>query len=122
MSSGLRSDARLLKSKVRLLNGVFELRPEASTPVLSVRLSIGKPSTMMSGWLLLEIEPTPRITMDDDAPGTPDVDVTSRPAMRPAKALAKLGRCVCAIGSPSRDCCDAPNGRRDAVHGDAFQL
>ena len=49
MSSGLRSAARLVKSSPRLLNAVVELTSEASTPVLRVRLSIGRPSTIISG-------------------------------------------------------------------------
>ena len=46
---------------------------DASVCVLVVLLSIGRPSTIISGWLLLEIELTPRIVINDEAPGTPDV-------------------------------------------------
>src|SRR5438552_16371482 len=70
MSCEFRSAARLVKSTPRLLNAVTELLSDASTPVLTVRLSIGRPSTMISGWLLLLIELTPRMTRDEDAPGT----------------------------------------------------
>ena len=49
MSSGFMSEARLLKSTPRLLNAVVELLSDASSAVLTVRLSIGSPSTMMSG-------------------------------------------------------------------------
>ena len=49
MSSEFRSAARFVKSTPRLLNAVVELLSDASTPVLTVRLSIGSPSTMMSG-------------------------------------------------------------------------
>src|SRR5436309_590543 len=76
MSCEFRSAARLVKSTPRLLNAVTELLSDASTPVLTVRLSIGRPSTMISGWLLLLIELTPRMTRDEEAPGTPDVLVT----------------------------------------------
>src|SRR3954469_2010390 len=84
MSSGLMSAARLVKSTPRLLNAVEEPgRSDGSADVFSVLLSIGRPSTTISGWLLLLIELTPRIVMDDDAPGTPDELVTSTPAIRP---------------------------------------
>src|SRR5213078_801580 len=83
ISSGLRSAARLVKSTPRFENAVVEFASDASTPVLSVRLSIGRPSTMISGWLLPLIELTPRMVIDEDAPGTPDVLVTSTPATRP---------------------------------------
>ena len=64
-----------------------------------VLLSIGRPSTIISGWLLLLIELTPRIVIDDDAPGTPEVLVTSTPATRPCSAFTKFSRCVCAISA-----------------------
>ena len=109
MSSGLRSEARLLKSRPRLLNAVVDPgASEASAPVLNVLLSIGRPSTIISGWLLELIELTPRIVIDDDAPGTPDVLVTSTPATRPCSELRKFSRCVCAISGPATDCCEVP--------------
>ena len=55
---------------------------------------------MMSGWLLPLIELTPRMMIDEEAPGTPDVLVTSTPATRPCSALTKFSRCVCAISAP----------------------
>ena len=71
------SAARLVKSTPRLLNAVADPgASEARSPVFSVLLSIGRPSMIISGWLLLLIELTPRIVIDDDAPGTPDVLVT----------------------------------------------
>ena len=70
---------------------------------------------MISGWLLPLIELTPRIVIDDDAPGTPEVLVTSTPAMRPCSALTKFSRCVCAISPPWSVCCEAPWARRSAV-------
>ena len=77
MSSGFRSAARLVKSTPRLLNAVAEPgASDASTPVLSVLLSSGRPSMIISGWLLLLIELTPRMVIDDDAPGTPEVLTT----------------------------------------------
>ena len=93
-----------MKSTPRFENAVFELRSEASTVVLSVLLSIGNPSTMMSGWLLLLMELTPRMMIDVDAPGTPEVLVTSTPATRPCNALMKFSRCVCAISTPETLC------------------
>src|SRR6476619_948886 len=101
MSSGLMSAARLVKSTPRLLNAVGEPGASAaSTFEFIVLLSIGRPSTIMSGWLLLLIELTPRIVMDDEAPGVPDVLVTCTPATRPCRALTKFSRCVCAIAGP----------------------
>jgi hypothetical protein len=49
MSSGLKSAARLVKSIARLDSAVFEFASDASSPVLRVRLSIGSPSTIISG-------------------------------------------------------------------------
>ena len=115
MSCEFRSAARLVKSTPRLLNAVTELLSDASTPVLTVRLSIGRPSTMISGWLLLLIELTPRMVIDEDAPGTPEVLVTSTPAMRPCNALTKFSRCVWAMSLPWSVCCEAPWARRSAV-------
>src|SRR5688500_20195692 len=101
MSFELRSAARLVKSTFRLLNAVWETgASDASTPVFSVLLSIGSPSMMNSGWLLLLIELVPRIVIDEEAPGTPDVLVTSTPATRPWMALTKLVRWVWAISAP----------------------
>src|SRR6476660_3802174 len=98
MSSGLMSAARLVKSTPRLLKAVVEPgASDARTPVFSVLLSIGRPSMTINGWLLLEIELTPRMVMDDDAPGTPDELTTFTPATRPWSALTKLSRCVLAI-------------------------
>ena len=111
MSCEFRSAARLVKSTPRLLNAVVELLSDASTPVLTVRLSTGSPSRMINGWLLLLIELTPRITIDEEAPGTPDVLVTSIPATRPDKALKKFSRCVCAISAPRMVCCAVPKAR-----------
>ena len=113
MSSGLMSAARLVKSTPRLLNAVAEPgASDASTPVLSVLLSIGRPSMIISGWLLLLIELTPRMVIDDEAPGTPDVLVTSTPATRPCSALTKFSRCV------SRDV-GAANGLLGGSEGSA---
>ena len=104
MSSGLRSAARLVKSIPRFESAVLEFASEASSPVLRVRLSIGSPSTMISGWLLLLISLTPLIVIEEDAPGTPEVLVTSTPATRPCSALTKFSRCVCAISGPWTVC------------------
>ena len=69
MSSGLMSAARFVKSTPRLLNAVTEPgASDASTPVFSVLLSIGRPSMIISGWLLPLIELTPRMVIDDEAP------------------------------------------------------
>jgi hypothetical protein len=38
---------------------------------------------IMRGWLLLLIELMPLIVIDDDAPGIPELLVTSTPATRP---------------------------------------
>src|SRR6476661_6051343 len=81
MSLGSMSAARLVKSMPRLLNAVAE--PGASEPsaaVFIVLLSIGRPSTTNSGWLLLLIELTPRMVIDVEDPGTPDVLFTVTPA------------------------------------------
>src|SRR5207247_1227848 len=67
MSCEFRSAARLVKSTPRLLNAVTELLSDASTPVLAVRLSIGRPSTMISGGLPLLLELIPRMARDGDA-------------------------------------------------------
>ena len=112
MSSGLMSAARLVKSRPRLLNAVNEPgASEASDEVLSVLLSIGRPSMIMSGWLLPLIELTPRMVIDDEAPGTPDVLVTSTPATRPCSPLMKFSRPVCATSAPETVCCDVPRFR-----------
>ena len=55
---------------------------------------------MISGWLLLLISLTPLMVIEEDAPGTPELLVTSTPAMRPCSALTKFSRCVCAISTP----------------------
>src|ERR1051325_2978294 len=115
MSSGFRSAARLVKSTPRLLSAVLELWSDASTPVFIVLLSSGSPSTIISGWLLPLMELTPRITIDAEAPGTPDVLVTSTPAIRPCSALTKFSRCVCAISGPRTVCCDQPRARCSVV-------
>src|SRR5205814_3631996 len=94
---------------------------EASTPVLRVRLSIGRPSTIISGWLPLLMELMPRMTIDEDEPGTPDVLVTSTPATRPCNALTKFSRCVCAISGPWTLCCEYPNARRSEEHTSELQ-
>src|SRR6266487_6901263 len=86
MSLGFKSAARFVKSIPRLLSAVVEFTSDAIAVVLNVRLSIGRPSTMISGWLLLLMELIPRMVMDDEAPGTPDVLVTSTPATRPESA------------------------------------
>ena len=112
MSSGLMSADRLVKSTPRLENAVVPPgMSEASDCVLKVLLSIGRPSTTMSGWLELEMELTPRMVIDDDAPGTPDELVTSTPAIRPCSALMKFSRPVCAISGPATDCCAVPMER-----------
>src|SRR3954447_16644303 len=112
MSSGLMSAARLVKSTPRLLNAVDEPgRSDGSAAVFNVLLSIGRPSTIINGWLLLLIELTPRMVMDDDAPGTPDELTTFRPATRPCSALTKLSRCVLAIAGPWTVCCAVPSAR-----------
>src|SRR5207237_6056422 len=90
MSSEFKSAARFVKSTPRLLNAVVELLSDASTPVLTVRLSIGSPSTMMNGWLLLLIELTPRMTIEEYATGTPEVLVMSMPTTHQDKTLMKL--------------------------------
>ena len=116
MSSGLRSAARLVKSTPRLLNAVSEPgASEASTPVFSVLLSSGRPSTIISGWLLLLIELTPLMVIDVDAPGTPELLVTSTPATRPCSALMKFSRCVCAISAPWTLCCEVPRARCEVL-------
>ena len=116
MSSGLMSAARLVKSNPRLLNAVDEPgRSDGKAFVLSVLLSIGRPSTIMSGWLLLLIELTPRIVIDDEAPGTPDELTTFTPATRPCSALTKFSRCVEAIAVPATDCCAVPSARSAVV-------
>ena len=100
MSSGLMSAARFVKSTPRLLKASADVgASDASVPVFVVLLSIGRPSTIISGWLLLLIELTPRMVIDVDAPGTPDVLVTSTPATRPCSALMKFSRCVCAMSA-----------------------
>ncbi len=112
MSSGLMSAARLVKSTPRLLNAVEEPgRSDGRAAVFSVLLSIGSPSTIMSGWLLLLIELMPRIVIDEDAPGTPDELTTFTPATRPCSALMKLSRCVPAISGPVTACCEVPIAR-----------
>ena len=88
---------------------------DASTPVLSVLLSIGRPSMIISGWLLLLIELTPRMVIDDDAPGTPEVLVTSTPATRPCSELTKFSRPVCATSAPVTVCCEVPRLRCEVV-------
>ena len=112
MSSGLMSAARLVKSTPRLLNAVSDPgASEASEPVLSVLLSIGRPSMIMSGWLLPLIELTPRMVIDEEAPGTPDVLVTSTPATRPCRPLMKFSRPVAATSAPETVCCEVPRLR-----------
>ena len=69
----------------------------------------------MIGWLLLLIELTPRIVIDDDDPGTPDVLTTFTPATRPCSAFTKFSRCVCAISTPETLCCAVPSDRCAAV-------
>jgi len=46
--------------------------------------------------LLLLIELIPLIVIDEDAPGVPEVLVTSTPAIRPCNELTKFSRCACA--------------------------
>ena len=116
MSSGLMSIARFEKSTPRLLNAVAEPgASEASTLVFIVLLSIGSPSMMKSGWLLLLMELVPRIVIDDEAPGTPEVLFTVTPATRPCRALTKFVRCDCAISAPRTVCCAVPTERSAAV-------
>ena len=43
------------------------------------------------------MELMPLMVIDDDAPGTPDVLVTSTPAIRPCNELMKFSRCASAI-------------------------
>ena len=69
----------------------------------------------MSGWLLPLIELTPRIVMLDDEPGTPEELVTSTPATRPASALMKFSRPVCASSAPETVCWALPSSRLAAV-------
>jgi hypothetical protein len=38
---------------------------------------------IINGWLLLLMELIPRIVIEDDAPGTPEVLTTLTPAIRP---------------------------------------
>ena len=97
MSSGLISAARLVKSTPLFEKEVFELLSEKKAEVLKVLLSIGKPSTTNKGWLLPLMELTPLMVIAEDAPGTPDVLVTSTPATLPCKALIKFSRCVSAM-------------------------
>ena len=85
ISSGFKSAERFVKSTPRLLKAP---PPEpgasaAKTPVFNVLLSIGKPSIIINGWLLPLIELTPRIVIEEEAPGTPDELFTSTPATRP---------------------------------------
>src|SRR5207248_11696475 len=94
MSSGFRSAARLVKSTLRLLNAVVELASEASTPVFRVRLSIGSPSRIISGWLLLLIELMPLMTIDDDEPGILEELVAATPEMRPCRELTRISLCA----------------------------
>ena len=70
---------------------------------------------IINGWLLLEIELTPRIVIEVDAPGTPELLVTSTPATRPWSALMKFWRCVCAMSMPCTVCCAVPMARRTFV-------
>lgn len=70
---------------------------------------------MNSGWLLLEIELTPRIVIELDAPGTPELLVTSTPATRPCSELTKFSRCVWAISAPGTVCWATPMDRRTEV-------
>ena len=84
ISSGFKSAERLVKSTPRLLKAVNDPgASEAKTPVFNVLLSIGKPSIIINGWLLPLIELTPRMVMEEEAPGTPDELFTSTPAIRP---------------------------------------
>ncbi|GAC1606661.1 MAG: hypothetical protein NVS3B25_35690 [Hymenobacter sp.] len=69
----------------------------------------------MSGWLLPLMELAPRMMIDEDAPGTPEVLVTCTPATRPCSAFTKFSRCVCAISVPCTLCCAVPSERTAAV-------
>src|SRR5216117_244642 len=55
------------------------------------------------------------MVMDADAPGTPEVLVTSTPAMHPCSALTKFSRCVCAMSTPRMVCCAVPSARRSVA-------
>ena len=58
---------------------------------------------IISGWLLLLIELTPRMVMDDEAPGTPELLVTSTPATRPCKRVDEVfAACLRDIGAEHR--------------------
>ena len=116
MSSGLRSAPRFVKSTLRLSNELEEFgASDANVPVVSVLLSMGRPSTIMSGWLLLLIWLTPRMTMEVDAPGVPEVEVTLTPATRPCNELMKFSRCVPAMSEPCTVCCAVPSARCSVV-------
>jgi hypothetical protein len=54
--------------------------------------------------LLLLMELMPRMVIDDDAPGTPELLTTSTPATRPCRALTKFSRCVLAMSEPCTVC------------------
>src|SRR5258707_12630786 len=74
MSSGLMSAARLVKSTLRLLNASAAVgASDARLLVLVVWLSIGRPSTIISGGLGLLIELTLRMVVAAEAPGARDV-------------------------------------------------
>ncbi|MNY19825.1 hypothetical protein D3C86_1532780 [compost metagenome] len=94
-----------------MLKAVFELASDTNAEVFKVLLSIGNPSTIISGWLLPLIELTPRMVIDDEAPGTPEELVTSTPATLPCKALIKFSRCVSAMAAPLTVCCEVPSSR-----------
>ena len=55
-----------------------------------VELSIGTPSTTISGWLSPVSDETPRITMRVEEPGPPAVGLICRPATLPCSRLPKL--------------------------------
>ncbi len=100
ISSGLISAPLLVKSTPRLFKAVPLFNDEANTPVEVVALLIGKPSTTNKGWLLPLNELIPLITIDVEAPGSPEVELISTPGTLPASALIKFSRCVCATVSP----------------------
>ena len=55
------------------------------------------------------------MVIEVEAPGTPDVLVTSTPATRPDSELMKFSRCVWAISGPPTVCCEVPCDRSTAV-------
>src|SRR5690606_35005612 len=100
MSCGLMSAPLFVKSVEWLSSDVAEFAEEAKPAVLKVLLLIGNPSTTYSGWLLPLSELTPRIMIEDEEPGKPEVVVTSTPATRPARPFTKFSRCVWATVDP----------------------